>query len=221
MRRLFQFRLTEDAYILYVNEQPSDMRVYPTHQGDEPVMLSPDGRIVPSIVWYGEGGPDQTKRRRYTSPEAALEGELEIIQQWTDEEEEEDEEDEESLPSEYHTFKLIFKAIDIGHFAILLGENERTGVDTGFTAKKSEEGPWQVWYDGAVWGVAKEWNQVHAVMVHIELYVGAIIGKGPKALKDFIAPFSWQAQDQSWVLLDHGRPSGFIVRPSGSNYLCC
>ncbi|MDR2343514.1 MAG: hypothetical protein LBD86_03175, partial [Spirochaetaceae bacterium] len=68
---IFEYRMKENAYTLYIDERPTNMRIYPVQMGDEPVMLSPDGRIVPSTVWYGEGGPGKRKRRRYASEKEA------------------------------------------------------------------------------------------------------------------------------------------------------
>jgi hypothetical protein len=192
------------------------MRIYPVQEGDEPVMLSPDGRIVPSVVWYGEGGPGQTRKRRYPTEGAALNGELNLMERWNKELEAE----AGIVSVESRPFNLIFKASGKDCFTVMLGEDENDGVDTGFTVKKSEAEEWTLWYDGAVWTAAKEWEDVFAAIVRIRLHAGLIIERGPAALKDFTASFSWRDKARSSILLDRGKPTGFIIRPSGGGFFC-
>jgi hypothetical protein len=52
-------------------------------------------------------------------------------------------------------------------------------------------------YDGAVWGTAKEWENVYTVVGHIFLYTGEMIAKGPNILKEFTASYTREDRDGS------------------------
>jgi hypothetical protein len=175
-------------------------------------MLSPDGRIVPSTVWYGEGGPGKRKRRRYASEKEAFKGERELSNKFFMASKGEGHYETESDSP-------LFKALGIERFALMLGKDDDTAADTGFTIEKSGS-VWKVFYDGTVWGTAKTWDDVHSVIAHILLYVGDIASKGPKTLKEFIAPYSWADKDGVKTLLNNGKTTGITVKPGPGGFFC-
>ena len=215
MNHVFEFRQKEGAYALYIDGQQTDLRIYAERLGDGPVMLSPDGRIVPSEVWYAEGGPYDRSRRSYATEEAALQEEKERIVRWF----------MHSQQEQYHyvprIIKPVFKKTDTDRLGFFMGEGEE-GVDTGFRFEKSgEKNTWNVCYDGEVWAVAKEWDALYSVMAHILLYVGPILAKGPSALREFTARYAWRDQDAAKSLFDQGNPTGFVIRPAGRGGFFC
>jgi hypothetical protein len=194
-----------------MDEQRTDVRIYPVQIGDEPVMLSPNGRIVPSIVWYGEGGPNREKRR-YTSEEAALKKEMEQVSGWFVRKE------RENYNYVPEVSRPVFKQISRDRFTVA-EKSGKTEVDTGFTVEKSGD-VWRVLYDGVVWGITKEWENVYTVVGHIFLYTGEMIAKGPNILKEFIASYTWEDRDGSKILLNKGKPTGVTVRPGPGGFHC-
>jgi hypothetical protein len=189
-----------------------DMRVYPVQRGDEPVMLSFDGRIVSSVVWYGEGGPEDIPvNRGYVTEEAALEKELKLAGRWIS-----DSEAESDYVSE--TFQSGHKPIGKDRFAAVL-INRNAEIDTGFIFEKSDEG-WNILYDGAVWAAAKDWDEANSVMNHIKSYIVDILSKGPNALKEFTAPYTWENKGTSKMLLDNGVATSAVIQPVSRGFLC-
>jgi hypothetical protein len=213
MRTTYEFKKKGDGYRLYFNDEPTNMRIYPVQRGDEPVMLSPDGRIVSSIVWYGEGGPEEDNpgKRRYDLEETALTEELERIDRWFYS----SPEGADYFPD---TVRPAYKPVSKDCFMYILEYNDAQ-IDTGFTIEKSDEG-WNILYDGAVWGVSKTWDNVYSVMNHIKYYIGDIISKGRTAFKEFIAYYTWKDNDESKLLFDHGKATGVFVKPGPGGFFC-
>jgi hypothetical protein len=188
------------------------MRIYPVQRGDEPVMLSPDGRIVSSVVWYGEGGPEDIPvKRGYVTEEAALEKERELAGRWILDSEAE---------SEYvsETFQSSHKPIGKDRFAAVLIKGNAE-IDTGFIFEKSDD-RWNILYDGAVWASAKDWDEANSVMEHIKSYIIDILSKGPKALKEFTARYTWEDKGTSKMLLDNGVATSALIQPVSRSFLC-
>jgi hypothetical protein len=219
------FRCESGIHRLYFNDRLTNMRIYPVQRGDEPVMLAPGGRIVPSAVWYGEGWLEDNplKKRRYFSEESALEGELKLITERLGGSMEETDSIE---AARYPAYRAISK----DRFAYVLeieaaeadsDEIDDVEVDTGFTVEKSGD-EWKILYDGEVWASAKTWDDVYSVMSNINLYVADIISKGPNALKGFTAYYKWKDndRDKSKILFDGGTDTGFVIQSIGGDFLC-
>jgi hypothetical protein len=218
MHRIIEFKWKKDSYRLYVNEQPMDARVYPVQRGDEPVMLSPDGRVVPSVVWYAEGGPVKTEKRCYVEETTAVETELDMISKWYVAGDIENEESDYEL----ETTCIGYKPIGMDCLAVIITvatEDEQTDVDTGFTIAKSGD-EWKIFYDGAVWGKGKKWSDVTSMMTHIKRHVGEIMMRGPEALKDFIAPYYWEGTNKSKALFDDGEKTELVVQSGYGGFIC-
>jgi hypothetical protein len=211
-----EFRRNGNVYTLYYDGKPMDVRVYPVQRGDEPVMLSPEGRIVSSVVWYGEGGPeDSPVKRAYISEEAALEKELEMAGRWII-----DSEVESNGESDYvsETFHSGHKPIGKDRFAAVLISGSAE-IDTGFIFDKSDDG-WNILYDGAVWAAAKDWDAANAAMNHIKSYIIDILSKGPNALKEFTARYAWKDKGASKALLDNGTETSAFIQPASGGFFC-
>jgi hypothetical protein len=212
MRDTFMFQKKGNRYILHYNDKQTDIRIYPVQEGDETIKLTPDGRIVPAIIWYGEGGPaGSPEKRPYPSEKAALEGELALVKKWHF--------DLMNIKNVVSEIRLpAYKPIDADRFAYIM-EIESVQVDTGFTIEKSGD-EWKIIYDGDQWGAAKTWDEIYSIMSHIKLYLDDILAKGPTALKEFIAPYAWETRGAAKVLLDQGKATGAVIQPFGSNFLC-
>jgi hypothetical protein len=208
----FEFRQKGKNLDLYVNEQRTNIRIYPVQTGDEPVTLSADGRILPSTMWYAKGslGDDDGTTRSYVSRRAALQGEQERISKWYISYEKE--------KNHFIPQKLtpVIKKAGDDFFKILIKED---AIDTGFTVEKSDNS-WNFFYDGAVWGNAKTWDDTITVMGHIIFYAGSLLCKGPKALKEFIARYTWKDGNKIKTLFDDGKKTGFVVQPGYGGFIC-
>jgi hypothetical protein len=222
MRRIVEFKWVKDAYRLYLNERPTNLRVYPVQQGDEPVMLSPEGRVVPSAVWHGEGGPGNAERRSYAREKTALEEELNRVTNWlaeTGDDAEDEDADSGDVPE---TTGIGYKPISDDRLAVVFfvnREDEEIEEDTGFTVEKAGT-KWNVVYDGAVWGKRKKWSEVQAMMSHIDFYIGDIILKGPEALKEIVDRYSWSDRDTAKALFEDEEDTGVVVKPAYGGFVC-
>jgi hypothetical protein len=179
-------------------------------------MLSPDGRIVSSVVWYGEGGPkDIPGNRAYVSEEAALERELELAGKWIV-----DSEVESDGESDYiaETFQPGLRSAGRDRYAVILGSGN-TEIDTGFIFEKSDDG-WNILYDGVVWAAAQDWDDANNAMNHIKSHTIDILSKGPNALKEFTAQYTWKDKCASKELFDNGKATGAVVQPAAGGFLC-
>ncbi|MDR3343306.1 MAG: hypothetical protein LBT14_11085 [Treponema sp.] len=230
VNHLIQFRHNADGtHALYINEEPTDLRIYSVQTGDEPVKLDSGGRIVSALVWYAEGGPYEQKKRAYTSEEAALDTEIKRFDRWYDRaqeklaEEEAEDDGEEYDPSSINPH---FKATGLNRYALFLWENgnEETEVDTGFiiecsgnaAQEQSESTQCQIYYDGQIWYTAP-WLDLDAIIGHIMLHIGTLLFEGPQALKAFTAEYTWlRGKDGTHRLFDAGEDTGIAVRSGGS-----
>jgi hypothetical protein len=220
MRRIIEFRWDKDGYRLHVNEQPANLRIYPEQRGDEAVMLSPDGRVVPSTVWYGEGGPYHAGKRGYALEEEAVAKELDMISNWFAETDTETEgEDSEYVPE---STGIGYKPITGERLAVVMlikREDGETETDTGFSVEKSGD-EWNIIYDGQVWGRKKQWSDVQSMMSHVDLWVGDIIKEGPEALKEIIDRYSWSDRDAAKALFDGEKNTGVVVKSAYGGFVC-
>jgi hypothetical protein len=222
MRHIIEFKRVKDEYRMYVNEQPVDLRIYPVQRGDEPVMLSPDGRVVPSTVWYGEGGPRHEGKRCYALEDEALNKEFAMMRDWfaeTDAETEDEDEDSEYIPEETG---IGYKPVEGGRLAVVMlieREDEEIEEFTGFTVEKSGD-EWNVIYDGLVWGRNKKWSEVQSMMSHIDFCVGDILLNGPEALKEIIDRYSWTDRGTETALFDDEKNTGVVVKPAYGGFVC-
>jgi hypothetical protein len=226
MRRVIEFKWNKDAYRLYLNERSTNLRVYPVQIGDEPVLLSPEGRVVPSEVWYGEGGPGNAERRSYALEKTALEEELNRVSAWLtetgDDTEDEDEDEDEDSGDIPEITGIGYKPLDRDRLAVVFivrREDGATEEDTGFTVEKAEA-KWKLVYDGAVWGNNKRWNEVQAMMSHIDFYIGDILLQGPGVLKEIVDRYSWSDRDTEKALFEDEKDTGVVVKPEYGGFVC-
>jgi hypothetical protein len=208
----FQFRQNGDDLELYMNEQRTNVRIYPVKMAEEPVMLSPEGRVVPSTVWYATGSmaDDDGTTRSYVTEEAALQGENERIYKWFVSYEEE--------KNHFVPQKItpVLRGAGRDFFKIVISESE---VDTGFTVEKPDHG-WNFIYDGIVWGNAETWSDTITVMGHIVFHLGDLLYKGPEALKEFTAQYIWKDRDGAPALFDDDQETGFVIQPGYGGFIC-